>query len=222
MNNKETVVLVHGLAGSRLDMWPISRRLGRLGFSINNWGYRSIGKSIESHAARLAELLENIDRESEDKKFHLVTHSMGGIIARTVFEQCTFQHLKHVVMLAPPNRGSHVARKTAPFFGWLTPSLHQLSDAPGSYVNRLSRSIEHNHFKLGIVEAKKDRVIESGCVLLDSNHEFAQVNGHHGVLTWYADTRSLVESFLIHGNFSLAKRREPTLQTETSGESFIS
>ena len=217
MKNRGTVVLVHGLAGSRLDMWPISRRLGRLGFTVDNWGYRSLGKSIEAHAARLAELLERIDRQADDEKFYLVTHSMGGIIARTVFEEYTFPNLERVVMLAPPNHGSHVARKIAPYVGWLTPSLQQLSDAPGSYVNRLSRSLDHNHFALGIIEAKKDRVIASGCVLLESNHEFAQVNGHHGVLTWYADTVRLVESFLVHGSFAFAKRRKTTFEAESTG-----
>ena len=210
MKNKKTVVLVHGLAGSRLDMWPISRRLGRLGFAVNNWGYRSFGKSIESHAARLTGFLQNIDRQANGSEFYLVTHSMGGIIARTVFENCSFQNLERVVMLAPPNRGSHAARKMAPMFGWLTPSLQQLSDDPGSYVNRLSCSLNNDDFELGIVEATKDRVIAPGCVLLDGHHDFAQVDGHHGVLTWYGETARLVESFLIHGSFAFANRSEAT------------
>ena len=190
-------------------MWPISRRLGRSGFAVNNWGYRSLGRSIETHAARLAEFLQEIDRQAAGNEFHLVTHSMGGIIARTVFEQNSFKNLERVVMLAPPNRGSHAARKMAPLFGWLTPSLRQLSDAPGSFVNRLPGSLDD--FELGIVEAKKDRVIAPGYVRLDSDHEFAQVNGHHGVLTWYGETARLVESFLVHGSFSIAERQETIL-----------
>lgn len=209
MKNSKTVVLVHGLAGSRLDMWPISRRLGRLGFAVTNWGYRSLGRSIETHAARLEKFLQDIDRKSDGKEFHLVTHSMGGIIARTVFEQNSFQNLERVVMLAPPNRGSHAARKMAPLFGWLTPSLRQLSDAPDSFVNRLPRSLVD--LQLGIVEAKKDRVIAPGYVRLDSHHEFAQVNGHHGVLTWYSETARLVEAFLMHGSFSTKKRHRTAL-----------
>ncbi len=78
MQKNETVVLVHGLGGSRVDMWPISRRLKRLGFNVRNWGYRSIGNRIETHAQRLGLELSALD--DDKNRFHLVTHSMGGLV----------------------------------------------------------------------------------------------------------------------------------------------
>ncbi len=205
MENKDTVVLVHGLGGSRLDMWPISRRLKRAGFHVNNWGYWSVGNRIETHADRLAQQLLSIDRQLNEAKLHLVTHSMGGIIARTVFENFRFKHLGRVVMLAPPNQGSHAARKLNPWIGWLTPSLNQLSDDPKSYVNSLSNSLKLNNIEFGIVEAKKDRVIKPGGVFLDGHRDFSTVDGQHGVLTWYAHTIELVEKFLMTGSFSVTQ-----------------
>ena len=83
-HHRDVVVLIHGLGGNRLDMWPISRRLKRLGFGVRNWGYRSVGNRIESHSVRLAKDLAKLDHQVAGR-IHLVTHSMGGIIARTMF-----------------------------------------------------------------------------------------------------------------------------------------
>ncbi len=203
--NKETVVLVHGLGGTRLDMWPISRRLRKTGFQTWNWSYRSVGHRIETHANRLGRNLASLDREMAASRFHLVTHSMGGIIARKMFSDFRFRNLGRVVMLAPPHRGSHAARKLTPFVGWLTPSLAQLSDAPRSYVNCLPNSLEQNGIEFGILEANKDRVIAPGFVTLDGHCDFAQVDGHHGILGWYSETIERVENFLAHGRFDVSK-----------------
>ena len=197
----DIVVLVHGLAGSRLDMWPLGRRLKRRGYAVRNWTYRTIGQRIETHAARLAEDLLATGADMPAGKIHLVTHSMGGIIARTMFANHEIDKLGRVLMLAPPHRGSHAARKMAPYFGWLTPSLKQLSDAEDSFVNQLPNSFQSANIEFGIVEATKDRVIEQGAVLLDGYRDYAQVKGHHGVLAWYPQTIQLAENFLVHGSF---------------------
>ncbi len=202
-HQQETVVLIHGLGGNRTDMWPISRRLKRLGFSVHNWSYRSIGNCIETHAHRLGKFLSDLSRDSSNP-IHLVTHSMGGIIARAMLADYEFENFGRVVMLAPPNQGSHVARKLTRYIGWLTPSLGQLSDAPGSFVNQLPNSLAKIGVEFAIVESTKDRVIVQGGVHLDGLCDYAQVDGHHGVLTWYQETVNLVEKFLIHGRFNVA------------------
>ncbi len=199
-NHRDIVVLIHGLGGNRLDMWPISRRLKRLGFQVRNWGYRSVGNRIESHAEKLADDLTDLDRQVAGR-IHLVTHSMGGIIARTVFAQNDFANIGRVVMLAPPNQGSHVARKLTRYIGWLSPSLKQLSDSDESFVNGLPNSFEQKGIEFAIVESTKDRVIVQGGVHLDGYRDYARVEGHHGVLPWYSETIRLVENFLSSGEF---------------------
>lgn len=196
----DIVVLIHGLGGSRLDMWPLGRRLKRSGYNVRDWGYRTFGHRIETHAQRLAQDLVAMDAKISGGKIHLVTHSMGGIIARTVLANHAIENLGRVVMLAPPHRGSHMARKLAPYLGWLTPSLNQLSDAEDSFVNQLPNSLRPE-VEFGIVEASKDRVIVQGGVLLDGYRDYARVTGHHGVLAWYPQTIQLAEEFLVHGRF---------------------
>lgn len=203
MSQSETVILVHGLAGTRLDMWPIARRLKQIGFKTRYFNYRSVGTSIETHAKKLRKQLEAIDTNSNGERFHLVAFSMGGIIARTMFAEARFERLGRVVMLAPPHRGSHTARRLAPYLGWLAPSLEQLSDEDDSFVNRLPNSLKDNEIEFGLVRASKDRVIAPDNIFLDGFQDFAIVNGHHGVLPWYSRTTDLVTSFLLKGDFKL-------------------
>lgn len=212
MKSREKVILVHGLCGSRLDMWPLARHLRRRGYDVTNWGYLSLLGRIEQYAEELSEVLLKAEAESAGQRFHLVTHSLGGIIARTVLMQHKLPQLGRMVMLAPPNQGSFVARHLAPYLNWLAPTLEQLSDAPHSYVNRLGNPLAEQPFELGIIEATRDRVIAPGKVILDGYRDIAQVNGHHGILSWYPQTLELVYSFLEQGRFqtSAAQVDSPT------------
>jgi triacylglycerol esterase/lipase EstA (alpha/beta hydrolase family) len=205
---KETVVLVHGLCGSRFDMWLIARRLNRLGYHVNNWGYWSFRAPIQQIAKPLEKALARLDNDPACPRFHVVTHSMGGIVLRTVLAQAQFKNIGRVVMLAPPNGGSHMARRLSPYLGWLCPSLKQLSDSPDSYVNRLQPALSGNVNQLGVVQAIKDRVIASDCVQLETQCDFATVNGHHGILTWYPETMRLVVDFLQNGNFGSGNEKQ--------------
>ena len=213
------VLLIHGLGGSRLDMWPIARRLTRSRFQVINWGYRSFGNSIDKLADRLETALSNNKQQQTAHRVDVVTHSMGGIILRVLLNRTEIANLGRVVMLAPPHRGSHTARWLARYIGWATPSLKQISDEPDSYVNKLANPFIEQDIEFGIVVAGKDRVIAPDCVELAGYRDKAIVNGHHGILTWYSKTQKLVEDFLLHGRFQakLPTNREISIRP-TSAE----
>ena len=202
---QDTVVLIHGLGGTRLDMWLMARRLRGLGFNVRNWGYRSMGNRIETHADRLAEFLKKLSRET-DGKIHLATHSMGGIITRTMLADHVIERLGRIVMIAPPHQGSHAARKLNRFIGWFSPSLLQLSDVENSFVNQLPNSFKQRDVEFAIIESIRDRVIVQGGVLLKGHHDYAQIKAHHGVAPLYDETITLVENFLVNGKFSESAR----------------
>ena len=111
------------------------------------------------------------------------------------------KNLGRIVMLVPPNQGSHVARKVVRYFGWLTPSLQQLSDAPDSFVNQLPNTHQQQGIEFGIIESTKDRVIAQGGVHLDGYRDYLRLDIHHGVIQWYSQTIQLVENFLHEGRF---------------------
>ena len=208
----EIVVLVHGLAGTRMDMWRVARSLKRKGYEVHNWGYRSFGNNIETNAQRLEEKLNALDETATDKKIHVVTQSMGGIILRKTLAESEFQNIGRVVMLAPPHQGSHAARFFAPYLGWLMPSLLQLSDVGDSFVNQLPNSFKRKGIEFGIVESSVDRVIAQGNVLLDGYQDYARVAGQHGIFAWYSATVRQVEDFLADGKFS--DSAQPTIPSK--------
>ncbi len=67
-------------------------------------------------------------------------------------------------MLGPPNSGSHIARRLAASLGRFCPPLHELSDAPDSYVNRLDQP---TGIDLGIIAAESDRVVKLTSTFLE-------------------------------------------------------
>ena len=192
----EAVILIHGLAAVRLVMWPMAKRLRKCGYQVKNYGYFSISKTIPDHSRRLGEVLEAFENDPAIEKFHLVTHSMGCIIGRHLFAQRPFEKLGRWVMLAPPNRGSHAARIMSPLLGRFCTPLTQLSDASDSFVNQLDDFRATNDVDFSIVEAAYDHVIDSSCVPLEGQSEYAVVNSMHGILPWHSEAIKFVERFL--------------------------
>ena len=105
------VLLVHGIARSTGTFSDLKPALQAAGYDAAAISYPSTRGSIESHAEGLSLLL---DRLQGTTQVSFVTHSMGGLVVRHLLsrERDWMQRLEvsSVVMIAPPNRGSAVAR----------------------------------------------------------------------------------------------------------------
>lgn len=103
------VVLLHGLGRTRRALMRMDRALTDAGLSTARLDYPSTRRPIEAHAATLASLL---DRLPSTKRLSFVTHSLGGLIVRALFEVNApwRDRIHRIVMLAPPNRGASLAR----------------------------------------------------------------------------------------------------------------
>src|SRR5688572_6227784 len=120
---RDAVVLVHGLAAHRVLMIPLARWL-RPGFGqVINWGYPSLWSRLERHATKLAALLRKIDGENTHDRIHLVAHSMGAIVARVALAEYMPSRIGRFVMISPPNRGSRLASRCAPYLGGVCPPI---------------------------------------------------------------------------------------------------
>ena len=78
----EVVVLVHGLGRSSRSMNKLGSVLEEHGYEVQGFDYPSTSESVEEHGEKLRNWLEGIQSRADVRAIHLVTHSMGGIVAR--------------------------------------------------------------------------------------------------------------------------------------------
>lgn len=137
---KETVILLHGMGRLRLAMALLATRLRKQGFVTVNVGYPSTHKTIERLSEQyLAPAIDKCKAKGAER-IHLVTHSLGGIIARYYLQDHRLPEGSRIVMLSPPNKGSEVvdALKSRWLYQLVTgPAGQALGTENNSFLSRL-------------------------------------------------------------------------------------
>lgn len=142
------IVLLHGLARTENSMNYLQDQLENEGYKVVNIGYPSREHAIDALAKKaIVPALQLCNAENE---INFVTHSLGGILVRYYLGKHTLPQLKHVVMLAPPNKGSEVVDTLGNF-----PGFELLNgDAGlqlGTGVNSIPNQLGNANFDLGII-----------------------------------------------------------------------
>ncbi|MCB1338998.1 MAG: alpha/beta hydrolase [Maritimibacter sp.] len=152
----ECVILLHGLARTPASMIVLQEALEGLGYQVVNLGYPSTQAPIEE----LVELaLPPAVAECGAKTTHIVTHSMGGILARVWLKDHRPEQMGRVVMMAPPNQGSQLVDEFRDYqlgdfepFEWLNgPASVELGTGPGS----VPRQAGFPAFELGVIAGNR-------------------------------------------------------------------
>lgn len=100
--------MVHGLwMRGHLEMWPLRQRLSRAGFEPRQFSYSSVRQTLAATSAQLWAAIEAL----HGHPFHLVAHSLGGIIVIETLHRYGTAGLQRVVTLGSPLTGSLVARR---------------------------------------------------------------------------------------------------------------
>lgn len=196
---RDLVVLTHGIAASKWMLAPLALRLRGYGFDTQLHGYYSLRGSNAQLGEQFANRLHDLADQHPQKTIHVVAHSMGSIVTRCALMAGVPATLGRIVMIAPPNRGSHAARKLSPLYGWFATTLPELSDTPDSFVNRLPTST--GDYAVGVIAAARDNVVRSESTLLDDHTDHTTLDSLHTSILWRKRTADHVASFLNSGQF---------------------
>jgi hypothetical protein len=211
---KECVILLHGMARTPSSMQDLETYLSSKGYKTINFAYPSTTESIE----RIAEIyLPRAIAQCKDspvQKIHFVTHSLGGIIVRQYLQINSLPKGSRLVMLAPPNQGTEVVDYLKDFFAyeWIHgPAGQELGTDPGSTPNRLkpidievgviAGDMTLNPILSSIIPGPDDGKVSVKRARLDEMTDFLVVPSTHTFIMRSPAVMAQVDHFLVHGKF---------------------
>ncbi|BCA96830.1 lipase [Legionella antarctica] len=202
-HHQEVIVLIHGLLRSYLSMKPLKLYLETQGYQVYYYNYPSARYTIHEHASYLNQFIRHLSANNSRVKIHFVTHSLGGIIVREALSKWSPNQLKHIgslIMLAPPNQGSLLAKLSTEMFPLITSSikpLAELSSEKKSYVHR----VPVPNIKMGIIAGRFDAKVPPSAARIQGQTAPIVINSTHTFIMNHAKTRKLIMTFLKKGSF---------------------
>ena len=188
---------MHGLGRTPASLSRLQQHLVRADYWALSWGYPS-HERIERHAEEIHDDLEQLDRDPIIGKIHLVTHSLGALLLRYALTLGVPEKLGRIVMLAPPNRGTPLAKMFLPILGSRWKSLETMLEDRGSLANQLELP---EGLEIGIIAAKLDGKVPVESTHLDTETDHIVVPGFHTWIMNRKDVQRLVVQFLREGQF---------------------
>ncbi len=226
---KKTVVLtIHGLGRTRNAMRGLADSLVDHGeWSSINVSYASTRQSVAQHAAALKRIVENLEGV---ETVHLVGHSLGNIVIRHYLgdrdrdPQSSVRDLPtvgRVVMLAPPNNGSAVARilKENKLFQWVMGTTGQELGATWDQLQPrlavpedfgiIAGSLRDGAGANPLIPGDDDLVVAVEETKLPGANDFLTVPAAHTFIMDSPEVRAAVLNYLREGYFRSSGEKDP-------------
>ena len=184
---EHVVLLIHGFNSNTSQMSSLAKRIEKeltqkeSSVDVACFDYAS-HDGIPVAAASLEKSLQTLIDKNPNCTISLVTHSMGGVVARVMIEKEGFalDQIKRLVMVAPPNHGTQLAG---------LPSGNASFDALLARVDRIGiRQALQNFVSIANV-AIDDLKPDSKCLKdlnegdRNKNINYSIILGDHGVLS---------------------------------------
>ncbi len=217
----EAIILLHGVCGNERHMEHIERSLQKIGYRVHNIKY----SSRYNDAIKVTkEILPNVRFIARDyNKLHLIGHSLGGLIIRSILTDYKPINLGKVIQIAPPNQGS----KLANIFKnrWIYKKIYGKASKDlipkSSFLSGLEQTPS---YELGIIAGNSFNLL-AHCLLkfkpndsritveetfLDSAKDHIVININHNQILRSRETLKQIRNFLIDGVFEHEDRTSKT------------
>lgn len=185
------------------------------GYRVANIDYPSRDYPIEALAPMAVEAgIEKCHASGDTRVIHFVTHSLGAILVRYYFAGHELDTLGRVVMLGPPNQGSHAADafRDVPGFDWFGGEAGlQLGKGEESVPLQLGPP----EFEFGVIAGNRsidpvtsqvlenpdDGKVSVSDTRLEGMKDFRVVSASHAFMMQDAEVIRLTIEFLRAGRF---------------------
>lgn len=209
------VVLLHGLARGGASMARVAGALRAAGYRVCTVDYPSRRYPVEELAARHVAPAVAACFPGDAGTVHFVTHSLGGIVVRSLARGRPPFAIGRVVMLGPPNRGSEAVDALGE--RWLFRLLNGPAGGQlGTGADDLPARLGPVPFELGVIAGT--RSVNGGLSLLipgpddgkvavcraavDGMADFVALAASHTFMMWDGDVLRQTIHFLDHGAFA--------------------
>ncbi|HUL17822.1 MAG TPA: hypothetical protein VLV29_01030 [Steroidobacteraceae bacterium] len=133
------VLLVHGILCNRAVWRPLAARLRAAGFGpVNAVSLEPLFADIDAQAQSLAPELLALHQNSHGARVAIVSHSMGGLVTRSLLRSVGSEMINRVITIACPHHGTRLVRSLP----W--PATRQM-DCESPWLQALGTS-EGGHF----------------------------------------------------------------------------
>ncbi len=212
LSSPKLVLLVHGFLRSKDSFAGLDAALKEAGYEVYSVNYPSSGFDVDVFARQIQGLLDQATADFEEVS--LVTHSMGGLVARRALSQDETPEVHGLVMIAPPNQGAVMAdllldwwpseHITGPAGKQLTTKVEGFAKNAGAPkcsfgVIAGARGTEDGWNPL--IPGDDDGVVGVESTRMEGMADFAVVEATHTVIMNDASTVKHVIRFLQEGSF---------------------
>ncbi|KQP18853.1 alpha/beta fold hydrolase [Methylobacterium sp. Leaf100] len=218
----EGVLLLHGIGRRAASLARMERAFQAQGYATLNLDYPARTAALVDLAARVAPTVAAF--AARVARLHVVTHSMGGLVARALLTRHRPDNLGRVVMLAPPNGGSEVADRLhgmAAYRRFFGPAGAELTTRRDASLTALLGTVD---YPLGVIAGDRTLYpVESWLMLPRPNDgrvsvhrtRVAGMSAHvtlhttHGLMMWNGRVIGQALHFVRNGRFLVPDARTP-------------
>ena len=215
-DNKEVVVLLHGLGRNVTSMWLLASRLEDAGYYVHRVGYSSLDQKPDDILKDIS-LQINQCCQKHNQSVHFVGHSLGGLMVRAYLQNNKIDRLGKVVLLGTPNKGSEMAD----YFSnsCLIDLVGPTAKALGTDNNGFAQSLKLPYYPVGIIAGemncnlnnpvipgKDDGLVSIEATKVDGVTDFIIIKTGHSMMRYNSEVAEQTIEFIKYGQFKEQKK----------------